>query len=66
MGCNIICIHCVLCVLRETMRAGLQVLVMKTMGCGNPGLLAAMVGCPLVMLAFEEKCRDRWLGIISF
>lgn len=48
------------------MRAGLQVLVMKTMGCGNPGLLAAMVGCPVVMLAFEEKCRDRWLGIISF
>lgn len=66
MRCNIICIHCVLCVLRETMCAGLQVLVVKTMGCNNRGLLAAMVGWPVVMLVFEEKCRDRWLGIISF
>lgn len=38
MRCNIICIHCFLCVLRETMCAGLQVLVMKTMGWDNPGL----------------------------
>lgn len=48
------------------MCAGLQVLVVKTMGCNNRGLLAAMVGWPVVMLVFEEKCRDRWLGIISF